>query len=261
MNTDSTSSEIADDSNGDDKLSEKLRNDKLLIDHVRSQGRVESCQERTTTPTTKKSRKWSWLLLVVAILSILGVGVSVLFLSFYVEPGPTETTIIEHRGEGSLLEPLPPAEVDRSFTIESNRPRRAVHSSFILILLVLFAAIVCVVIYIVIYIANRSKNLVSDTAPTVAQQPMQEMLKPHRGGSILALGIIGLVLLFFFGIIPSIIAWVMANRDLREMNAGAMDLSGRGMTQAGKTCGIIGVILSCIILTMFLFLSAATPLR
>jgi hypothetical protein len=38
----------------------------------------------------------------------------------------------------------------------------------------------------------------------------------------------------------------MANGDLREMAAGTMDSSGRGMTQAGKICGMIGVILAIV---------------
>ena len=56
---------------------------------------------------------------------------------------------------------------------------------------------------------------------------------------ILVFGILGLVLCVIFGII----AWVMGSSDLREMDAGRMDPSGRGMTQAGKICGMIGVIL------------------
>jgi hypothetical protein len=73
-------------------------------------------------------------------------------------------------------------------------------------------------------------------APT--GMPMQ----PHRGGLILALGIIGIVLCFVCGIF----AWVMGNTDLREMDAGRMDPGGRSLTQAGKICGIIGTILGLI---------------
>jgi len=54
-------------------------------------------------------------------------------------------------------------------------------------------------------------------------------LKPHRGVVVLVLGILGIVVCFICGII----AWVMGNNDLREMTAGIMDPSGRGMTQAG----------------------------
>jgi hypothetical protein len=44
--------------------------------------------------------------------------------------------------------------------------------------------------------------------------------------------------------ICGIIAWVMGNNDLKEMAAGTMDPAGRGLTQAGKICGMISVILA-----------------
>jgi hypothetical protein len=75
-----------------------------------------------------------------------------------------------------------------------------------------------------------------------AQPTTAHLLKPHRGGVVLSLGIIGLVVCFICGII----AWVMGNKDLREMDAGIMDPSGRGMTKAGKICGMISVILAII---------------
>lgn len=63
------------------------------------------------------------------------------------------------------------------------------------------------------------------------------MLKPHRGTVILVLGILGLVVCGICGIV----AWVMGNADLREMDAGLMDPAGRGTTQAGKILGMISV--------------------
>jgi len=66
-------------------------------------------------------------------------------------------------------------------------------------------------------------------------------MKPHHGTLILVLGILSL---FMCGIITGIPAWVMANSDLREMDAGTMDPGGRGATQAGKVCGIISVVLA-----------------
>jgi hypothetical protein len=36
----------------------------------------------------------------------------------------------------------------------------------------------------------------------------------------------------------------MANRDLGLMSAGRMDAEGRGLTEAGKVCGIIGTALT-----------------
>ena len=79
-------------------------------------------------------------------------------------------------------------------------------------------------------------------APIGSQPSMQQPLRPHRGGIILALGILGLVCCFICGII----AWVMGNNDLKEMAAGRMDPSGQGMTQAGKICGMISVILQIV---------------
>lgn len=94
-------------------------------------------------------------------------------------------------------------------------------------------------------------------AETVAVQPAaQQPLKPHRGTVILVLGIVGLAVGLpgwfccgIFGIagcVCGIIAWVMANKDLKEMDAGTMDASGRGSTKAGKICGIISVILAIV---------------
>jgi hypothetical protein len=64
-------------------------------------------------------------------------------------------------------------------------------------------------------------------------------MKKHRGTLILVLGILGLVVCGPLGIA----AWVMGSGDLKEMDAGTMDPSGRGATQAGKICGIIATIL------------------
>jgi hypothetical protein len=60
--------------------------------------------------------------------------------------------------------------------------------------------------------------------------------QPHRGGLILVLGIVGIVM----GCpIFSLMAWVMGSGDLREMRAGRMDRSGEGLTQAGQLLGMI----------------------
>lgn len=78
--------------------------------------------------------------------------------------------------------------------------------------------------------------------PVQGQPPTETPMKPHRGVVILVLGILGIIPCFICGII----AWVLANSDLKEMDAGLMDPAGRGMTQAGKICGIIGVILAAV---------------
>ena len=93
--------------------------------------------------------------------------------------------------------------------------------------------------------------------PTVPQLPQhsQLLLRPHRGVVILTLGILG----FLVCIICGIIAWVMGNNDLREMRAGRMDPSGQGLTQAGRVCGMVSVILAivvpCVVLGIMLFIS------
>jgi hypothetical protein len=60
-------------------------------------------------------------------------------------------------------------------------------------------------------------------------------MRPHRGAVILVYGILGLVVCQLFGIA----AWAMGNDDLREMAAGRMDSSGRDLTKAGRTCGMV----------------------
>ena len=62
-------------------------------------------------------------------------------------------------------------------------------------------------------------------------------MRPHRGAAILVYGILGLVVCQLFGIA----AWAMGNDDLREMAAGRMDSSGRDLTKAGRTCGMVAV--------------------
>ena len=81
----------------------------------------------------------------------------------------------------------------------------------------------------------------------VQAQPVSgQPLNPHRGVLILILGILSIVCCFILGIV----AWVMGNNDLREMAAGRMDPSGRGLTQAGKICGIIGVAIQIVFIVL-----------
>jgi len=83
-------------------------------------------------------------------------------------------------------------------------------------------------------------------SPPPPQQPPQQPqygapagVKPHRGTLILVFGILGFVVCVIF----EIVAWVMGNNDLREMDAGRMDPAGRDTTKAGKICGMISTIL------------------
>ena len=79
------------------------------------------------------------------------------------------------------------------------------------------------------------------------------MMKPHRGSLILTFGILGLVVCQVFGIA----AWVMANNDLREMDQGYMDLTGRDFTRAGRILGMVAtasMLISLTILCLFILL-------
>lgn len=63
--------------------------------------------------------------------------------------------------------------------------------------------------------------------------------KQHRAGTIITLSLIGLIV---FGPL-CVAAWVMGNHDLREMDLGIMDNSGRSITTSGRTIGIVGTVL------------------
>jgi hypothetical protein len=75
--------------------------------------------------------------------------------------------------------------------------------------------------------------------------------EPHRGQLILIFGIVSLASLAICGVLGlpfAIIAWVLGHRDMQKMDQGVMDPEGRGITQAGKICGMIGTIIDSIYL-------------
>jgi len=75
--------------------------------------------------------------------------------------------------------------------------------------------------------------------------------KPHRGGMIIAFAILGWVVFPIF----SVLAWVFANQDLREMDHGIMDPAGRDLTHVGKIIGMVQCIIMIIsIIALGLFL-------
>ena len=86
-------------------------------------------------------------------------------------------------------------------------------------------------------------------------------MKPHRGTLILVLGILSLVMCQPLGIA----AWLMGSTDLKEMDAGIMDPSGRSLTSAGRICGIIATILLAIsvvvMIVIFGFMGVAAVAR
>lgn len=88
-----------------------------------------------------------------------------------------------------------------------------------------------------------------------------QQLKPHRGTTLLVFGVLGLIVCPVF----AILAWVMANADLREIAAGTMDREGEQTTKIAKILGIVGCVL-CILsvvltiviwIVMFAFLASS----
>jgi len=97
---------------------------------------------------------------------------------------------------------------------------------------------------------NMGENGNQIPQPPTEQAPM----RPHRGTTILVLGILGLVTMGTVcgGIILGIIAWIMGRKDLRAMDRGVMNPEGRGTTQAGTICGIIAIPLSVFSITILM---------
>lgn len=84
--------------------------------------------------------------------------------------------------------------------------------------------------------------------PPVPGAAVQSGVAPHRGGTILTFGILGLACCVIFGAV----AWAMGSTDLKEMAAGRMDRSGDSSTNAGRVCGMISVILALVGLGLWL---------
>lgn len=93
--------------------------------------------------------------------------------------------------------------------------------------------------------AAPAQNPYAAPQGTFPQGPTRGYTRPHRGGTILTLGILAIFCNFCF--IPGICAWSMGSNDLNAMRRGQMDPRGRGTTQAGQILGIIGTILSAIL--------------
>lgn len=77
-------------------------------------------------------------------------------------------------------------------------------------------------------------------------------MKPHRGVLVLVFGILS----FFICVLFGVAAWIMGNGDLREMDAGLMDPSGRGLTQAGKILGMVSCLLNIVAVVLGIILAA-----
>jgi hypothetical protein len=76
---------------------------------------------------------------------------------------------------------------------------------------------------------------------------------PPRGGTILTLGILSLVICGIMG--P--IAWSMGTEELRRIDAGETDPAQRGSVTAGRICGIIATALMIFSLVIVMFMVLA----
>lgn len=80
-------------------------------------------------------------------------------------------------------------------------------------------------------------------------------MRPHRGVTILILGLLSLVICGFFG--P--VAWIMGTRDLEEMRAGTLDPEGRTLTRVGQVLGVVGTLLAVVqVALVIVYLLAAS---
>lgn len=72
--------------------------------------------------------------------------------------------------------------------------------------------------------------------------PMGGHVEPHRAALVFVLGLLSIVMCQILG--P--FAWIMGKKDMAKIEAGSMDPTGRGLTQAGMICGIVGTVLLCL---------------
>jgi hypothetical protein len=72
--------------------------------------------------------------------------------------------------------------------------------------------------------------------------------------------VLGILSLVFTCFPLGIVAWVMGNSDIREIDAGRMDHEGRGLALAGKICGIISCVISAISILFILAIAVIVPL-
>jgi predicted Zn finger-like uncharacterized protein len=78
--------------------------------------------------------------------------------------------------------------------------------------------------------------------------PVRRDCEPHRGTTVLVMGVMSLIAMWIgcgpIGIVLGAIGWWMGQGDMKKIRTGAMDPDGKGTTQAGWICSIIGTLLS-----------------
>ena len=82
-------------------------------------------------------------------------------------------------------------------------------------------------------------------------------MRSHRGGLILALGVLGLV-----GLYPcALLAWLMGHADLKKMRDGIMDPEGEFLTNLGRILGMTVTMLIAIFFCGGIVLNLLVRLR
>ena len=94
---------------------------------------------------------------------------------------------------------------------------------------------------------NAARDALARMGAQMPQQYQSYQFAP-RSGAVLTLGILSIALCSIMG--P--IAWSMGSEELRRIDSGLTAPHGRGTTQAGRICGIIGT--SFLILAGLFFL-------
>jgi hypothetical protein len=107
------------------------------------------------------------------------------------------------------------------------------------------------------------KRLTATVSPS-SDLRIDVKVRPHRGATILTLGILGLVFAWcpLAGWILSGYAMQMGSDDLKAMDAGVMDGSHREWTELGRILGHVAAILSsvaAIVLGCLLFAYLTRP--
>jgi hypothetical protein len=73
-------------------------------------------------------------------------------------------------------------------------------------------------------------------------------IKPHRGGILMLMGIVGLAIPFL-----GFVVWIVASKDLAEMNVRRRDSGGRFFTEGARLVGVLGTALWLVLVIFLLF--------
>lgn len=76
------------------------------------------------------------------------------------------------------------------------------------------------------------------TPPPLPPEVNARIVRPHRGRTIVILGVLGFVFAPF-----GFVAMFLGKRDLRDMQAGTMDRSGEALTKLGRMLAFVSAII------------------